>query len=144
MCIRDSYKLRKLFAEAREELKLRNVLLLQKYLRGYLAYSKYFARLKGTITKKNLDFIITRYADAKEYIRECLQVQLAYLTRRMIKRKKIEAERLRKEKEAEKKRIAKEKERERLRKLHEERKQKKREVRSMMKETALIAFDMEE
>ena len=91
-----------------------------------MAYNKYFAKIKGTMTRKNLDFIITRYADAKEYMRECMQVQLAYLARKMIKRKKIEAELKRKRDLAEKKRIAKEKEEERLRKIHEERKQKKR------------------
>ena len=105
-----------------------------------MAYQRYYARLKGTMTKKNLDFIITRYADAKEWMRECLQVQLAYLTRKMIKRKKIEAELEKKRKKAEAKRIKEEKERERLRKIHEERKGKKRQVRQMLQETVHLCW----
>ena len=48
------------------------MLLLQRQLRGYLAYSRYFAKLKGTMTKKNLDYIIDKYADAKAFMLECL------------------------------------------------------------------------
>ena len=73
-------------------------------------------------------------------MRECLQVQLAYLVRKMIKRKAIEAEKARLARIAEKKRIAKEKEIEKQRKIHEERKQKKRDVRIMLKETVEICY----
>ena len=66
------YKLRKFFMQVKQELKKRAVLLLQRQLRGYLAYSRYFARLKGTMTKKNLDYIIDKYADAKAFMLECL------------------------------------------------------------------------
>ena len=68
------FKMRKFIAYAKLVNKKKAVLLLQRQLRGYLAYNKYFAKVKGTITKKNLDYIITRYADAKEFMRECLQV----------------------------------------------------------------------
>ena len=88
-----------------------------------------------TMTKKNLDYIITKYADSKEFMRECLQVQVAYLFRKRQKRKAIEAEIARKAAIAEKKRIAAEKERQRLAKIHEERKNKKRQVRAMLTET---------
>ena len=47
------------------------------------------------MTKKNLDYIINRYADAKAFMLECLQVKLAYLTRKLIKRRKVEADQLR-------------------------------------------------
>lgn len=87
-----------------------------------MAYSRHFAKLKSIMTKKNLDFIITRYADSKEFMRECLQVQLAYLVRKMIKRKAIEKEARRKAALKEKKRIAREKELAKLKKIHEERK----------------------
>ena len=66
------YKLRKFFMQVKQELKKRAVLLLQRQLRGYLAYSRYFAKLKGTMTKKNLDYIIDKYADAKAFMLECL------------------------------------------------------------------------
>ena len=92
------------------------------------------------MTVKNLDYIITRYADAKEWMRDCLQIQLAYLTRKMIKRKAIQAAIDKKKRVAEKKRIKEEKERERLRKIHEERKAKKREVRKMLSETVHICW----
>jgi len=71
------------------------------------------------MTRKNLDYIINRYADAKEFMLESLQIRLAYLTRKLIKKRAIEAELRRKAAIAEKKRIAEEKERERLRKIHE-------------------------
>ena len=96
------------------------------------------------MTRKNLDYIITRYADAKEFMLECLQVKLAYLARKMIKRIKVQAEIKRKADLAEKKRIAKEKELERLRIIHEERKQKKRQVRLMLRETIEIAYNQED
>ena len=96
------------------------------------------------MTKKNLDYIIERYADAKEWMRECLQVQVAYLTRKMIKRKAIEAAIEKKRKAAEKKRIAAEKERARLAKIHEERKGKKREVRKMLQETVHLFWEKED
>ena len=80
------------FMKVREEIKKRSAFLLQRYLKGYLVYNRYYARLKQNMTKKNLDYIITRYADSKAFMLECLQVKLAYLTRKMIKRKKIEKE----------------------------------------------------
>ena len=88
-------------------------------MRGYLVYDKYYALVKGNMTKKNLDFIIYKYADAKEFMRECLQVKMAYLVRRMIKRKAIAKEKKRKADLAEKKRLARLKEIERARKKHE-------------------------
>ena len=83
------WKLKRFHKDVKNKLKIRAVLLLQRQLRGYLAYNRYFAKLKGTMTRKNLDYIITRYADAKEFMLECLQVKLAYLARKMIKRIKI-------------------------------------------------------
>ena len=139
-----NYKMRKFFLHCKMEARKRAVLVVQRYVRGYLAYNKYYARLKGTMTKKNLDYIIHRYADAKEFMRECLQVQLAYLVRKRIKRKAIEAELKRKADLAEKKRIAREKELERLRKIHEERKEKKRKVRAMLAETVAVCFKKED
>ena len=97
-----------------------------------------------TMTKKNLDYIITKYADSKEFMRECLQVQVAYLFRKRQKRKAIEAEIARKAAIAEKKRIAAEKERLRLLKIHEERKNKKRQVRAMLLETVQLFFKKED
>ena len=132
------WKLREFFKSVKLQFKKRAVLLLQKVCRGYLAYNLYFAKLKGTMTNKNMDYILTKHADAKIYMRECLQISLAYLVRKMIKRKKIAAEIKRLADIAEKKRIAKEKEEERLRKLHEDRKQKKRQVKLMIKESAQI------
>ena len=96
------------------------------------------------MTKKNLDYIIHKYADSKEFMRECLQVKLAYLVRRMIKKKAIAKEIKRKADLAEKKRIARLKELERAKKLHEERKQKKRDVRDMLKECVEILYAKEE
>ena len=69
---------------------------------------------------------------------------MAYLTRKLIKRRAIEAEERRKAEIAEKKRIAREKELERLRKIHEERKEKKRQVRTMLTETVDLCFEKED
>ena len=138
------HKLRLFFMDVKKQLRLRAALLLQKYLRGYLVYNRYYAHLKGTMTRKNLDYIITKYADAKEYMRECMQIKLAYLTRRMIKRKAIERERKHKAAIAEKKRLARLKEIEKAKKLHEERKQKKRDVRAMLKEAVELLYAKEE
>ena len=96
------------------------------------------------MTKKNLDYIIDRYADAKAFMLECLQVKLAYLTRKLIKRRKIEAEQRRLAAIAEKKRIAAEKEAARLRKIHEGRKMKKKEVKMMMAEAVELCFIKED
>ena len=96
------------------------------------------------MTKKNLDFIIHKYADSKEFMRECLQIKLAYYVRRMIKKKAIAKEKKRKADLKEKKRLAKLEEIERARKLHEKRKQKKRDVRAMLKECVEILYAKEE
>ena len=53
---------------------------------------RYYARLKGTMTKKNLDFIIYRYADAKQFCLESLQIRLAYFARKLIKKRAYERE----------------------------------------------------
>jgi len=71
-------------------------------------------------------------------------VGLAYLVRKRIKRKAIEAEEKRKADLAEKKRIAKEKELARLKKIHEERKEKKRKVRTMLQETVDHCYKKED
>ena len=73
-------------------IKLKSVKLLQRHCRGYLAYMRYYARLKGTMTKKNLDFIIFRYADAKQFCLESLQIRLAYFARKLIKKRAYERE----------------------------------------------------
>ena len=86
------HKMFKLIMKARQRQKEESAFLLQRQLKGYLVYQKYYSHVKGKITNQNLDYIITRYADAKEFMRECLQVQLAYLTRKMIKRKRYEEE----------------------------------------------------
>ena len=96
------------------------------------------------MTKKNLDYIITRYADSKAFMLECLQVKLAFLVRKMIKRKKIENELARKAKIAERKRKEREKELARLKKIHEKRKEKKKEVKSMLKELVGICYAKED
>ena len=118
--------------------------MLQKYLKGYLVYNQYYARLKQTMTKKNLDYIIMRYADSKAFMLECLQVKLAYLVRKLIKRRKIEKELARKARIAEKKRIEREKELARLKRIHEKRKVKKKEVKSMLKEIVEICYAKED
>ena len=97
-------------------MKQKSVLLLQRYLKGYLEWSRHFAQLKGTMTNKNLDYILEKHADAKAYMLECMQVKLAYLGRKLIKRKKKEAEERRKAEIKAKKRAAKQKELEKLRK----------------------------
>lgn len=132
------------FMKVREEIKKRSAFLLQRYLKGYLAYNRYYARLKQTMTKKNLDYIITRYADSKAFMLECLQVKLAYLVRKMIKRKKIEKELAKKRKIAERKRKEREKELAKLKKIHEKRKVKKKEVKGILKEIVEICYAKED
>jgi len=58
------------------------------------------------MTNKNLDYILTKHADSKVYMQVCLQIQIAYLVRKMITRKKKLAEIKRQADIAEKKRIA--------------------------------------
>ena len=71
---------------------------------------------------------------------ECLQIKLAYLARKLIKKRAHEKELRRLAAIAEKKRIADEKERERLRKIFEQRKQKKRMVKQMVLEAIEISY----
>lgn len=138
------WKLRRFFMNIKDEIKKRAVLLLQRHLKGYIQYNKYFARLKGTITNKNLDYIIEKHADAKAFLLESLQIKLAYLGRKLIKRKKKEAAEKKKMALKAKKKALKLKELEKLRKIHEDRKAKKRQVRKVLKEAVDLFYDKED
>lgn len=96
------------------------------------------------MTNKNLDYILEKHADAKAYMLESLQITLAYLARKLIKRKKKEAEEKKKAALKAKKKAAKKKELERMRKIHEDRKAKKRLVRGVIKEALDLFFTKEE
>ena len=84
------------------------------------------------MTRKNLDYIILKFADSKAFMLESLQVSLAYHVRKMIKRKKLEAIERKKNRLREKKRIEREKEAARQLKIHLKRKVKKKDVKAMV------------
>ena len=71
-------------------------------------------------------------------------MKLAYLVRKMIKRKKIEKELAKKRKIAERKRKEREKELAKLKKIHEKRKVKKKEVKGILKEIVEICYAKED
>ena len=109
-------------------------------MRGYLAKKHYGLEMRHKLMNRNLEGFIDTYADYRRHAMETLQVRLAYLCRKMIKRIRLEKEEMEKRKEEQLKQKALMEELIRLANIHISRKERKKQVKGMMEEAIQILY----